>query len=488
MKIGIGFFVLACVLVGLRLILWWKVHQELAALRERGIATTAAEFIAQLPKIPDEQNAAVQFLKAFNSIRFEPTTPYSYNQPPEDARSRTRQIQPEPLYLFQGNALSLKAMGEFNYFKTPSPSPEVLAHFGEFLALNEKPFADMHQALQLPESLFPVDYSKGLYIDKKPLMSPRVSTDLYRVICVYYAANGNKEAAFINLQDSLRLDALYQNDRLMIAELLRMAVNAVSFHTLMDVMQRIEFDEPSLAQLQAQIKAKSQPALLTRAYEGELSAFCDACIKFSNSSHLYYISFFYTPHPRPTLIFSPEWFVYYAKSILGQILSLLTHISGLWDLNFLKTVEMYQKLIEATKLPYSVQLKEIEKNEKETEKFSFVYPLPKMYLASTSKVFTKFQINIAQIRAAETALAVERYRLKHNMLPDSLEQLVPEFLESVPIDPFDEKPLKYRKDGASFYVYSIGHNLTDDGGDPSKTKSGTKAIYGEDIVFFIERP
>lgn len=465
MKVAVGFFIFVFVLVGLRMLLWWKVHQEINALRERGIATTAAEFIAQLPKIPDEQNAAVQTIRAYNSIQFEPAS------------------------LFRDRNFTLNILDEFNYFKTPTPSPEVLAHFGEFIALNEKPFADMHQALQLPESLFPVDYSKGIFFsDSRPLMSSRISANLYRVICVYYAANGNKEATFINLQDSLRLDALYQNDRLMIAELLRMAVNAVSFHTLLDVMQRIEFDEPSLAQLQAQIKGKSQPALLTRTYEGELSAFCDACIKFSNSSHLYFISFFYTPDSRPTLIFSPEWFVYYAKSILGRILLFLTHISGLWDLNFLKTVEMYQKLIEATKLPYSAQLKEIEKIEKETEMFSFVYPLPKMHLSSVIKSATRFQMDIAQIRTAATALAVERYRLKYKSLPDSLEQIAPEFIESIPVDPFDGKPLKYRKDGASFYVYSIGHNLTDDGGDPAKSKSGTKAIYGEDIVFFIERP
>jgi hypothetical protein len=50
---------------------------------------------------------------------------------------------------------------------------------------------------------------------------------------------------------------------------------------------------------------------------------------------------------------------------------------------------------------------------------------------------------IACLRCAATACAVERFRLKYKKLPEKLEQLVPEFLPKVPIDPFDGKPLRY---------------------------------------------
>ena len=51
--------------------------------------------------------------------------------------------------------------------------------------------------------------------------------------------------------------------------------------------------------------------------------------------------------------------------------------------------------------------------------------------------------NHARLRAADAALAVTQYRLQHGgQLPTSLDVLVPEFLEAVPIDPQSGKPFE----------------------------------------------
>jgi hypothetical protein len=50
------------------------------------------------------------------------------------------------------------------------------------------------------------------------------------------------------------------------------------------------------------------------------------------------------------------------------------------------------------------------------------------------------------LRSATAALAIEQYRLDHGgALPDTLEQLVPQYLTSVPTDPFDGAPLVYER-------------------------------------------
>jgi len=51
---------------------------------------------------------------------------------------------------------------------------------------------------------------------------------------------------------------------------------------------------------------------------------------------------------------------------------------------------------------------------------------------------------------------------RNKTLPDSLEALVPEFLDAVPADPFDSKPLRYSK--SKGIVYSVGEDLQDSGG------------------------
>ena len=96
---------------------------------------------------------------------------------------------------------------------------------------------------------------------------------------------------------------------------------------------------------------------------------------------------------------------------------------------------------------------------------------------------------VAQLRAARTALAVERYRLAEGRLPQSLDNLVPTYLSAIPDDPLDGTPLKYRLLQPGYVVYSVGEDLTDEGG----TERGTQGRDARnrplpcDITFIVER-
>jgi hypothetical protein len=92
----------------------------------------------------------------------------------------------------------------------------------------------------------------------------------------------------------------------------------------------------------------------------------------------------------------------------------------------------------------------------------------------------------ARLQVARTALAIERWRLSHEKrVPDSLSELVPDYLPSVPLDSFDDQPLRYRKLARGYLVYSIGSDLKDDGG--KEKPAGASGIEGYDITFRIER-
>jgi hypothetical protein len=70
--------------------------------------------------------------------------------------------------------------------------------------------------------------------------------------------------------------------------------------------------------------------------------------------------------------------------------------------------------------------------------------------------------------AADTAgiaCAVERFKLAKGKLPESLEDLVPQFMEKLPHDIITGQSLKYqRTDDGRYAVYSVGWNEKDDGG------------------------
>jgi hypothetical protein len=71
--------------------------------------------------------------------------------------------------------------------------------------------------------------------------------------------------------------------------------------------------------------------------------------------------------------------------------------------------------------------------------------------------------HLALARCAAAALAIERFRLASGRWPKSLEELRPKYLREVPRDPFDSKPLRFRRTNEGVAVYSVGENEKDDG-------------------------
>ena len=69
---------------------------------------------------------------------------------------------------------------------------------------------------------------------------------------------------------------------------------------------------------------------------------------------------------------------------------------------------------------------------------------------------------------AVLACALERCRLANGRLPDSLDALAPRFVGKLPHDIITGEPLKYRRDGDGYVLYSVGWNEKDDGGKPNE--------------------
>jgi hypothetical protein len=102
-------------------------------------------------------------------------------------------------------------------------------------------------------------------------------------------------------------------------------------------------------------------------------------------------------------------------------------------------------------------------------------------LASTMHTLAETQ---AMQASTAVGLAATRYRLAHNnQYPDSAQALVPEFLDAVPLDPFDGQPIRYKKAGETLTIYSIGSDLTDNGGQVVQSKNGPAPDTG-----FILKP
>jgi hypothetical protein len=79
-------------------------------------------------------------------------------------------------------------------------------------------------------------------------------------------------------------------------------------------------------------------------------------------------------------------------------------------------------------------------------------------------------------QALRLGLAAEKYRLRHKQFPEKLDALAPDFIPSVPLDPFDGKPMRMKRTDKGLVIYSVGPDLTDDGGKPMDEQNQTGDI------------
>ena len=129
--------------------------------------------------------------------------------------------------------------------------------------------------------------------------------------------------------------------------------------------------------------------------------------------------------------------------------------------------------IEMRKLPGVTNLEcFVSKNPSATQCFLNSRALSFAWLGAGHRPLARAAETEARRRIIITALALERFRLRHGDYPESLKQLVPEFLEKEPADFIDGKPLRYQPTGVGqFVLYSVGLDSFDDGGRiPERTE------------------
>ncbi len=93
--------------------------------------------------------------------------------------------------------------------------------------------------------------------------------------------------------------------------------------------------------------------------------------------------------------------------------------------------------------------------------------LTRMLLPSLAQIDSAFLARRGRQAALEALLAAQAYRRDHGEFPESLAQLVPNYLAAIPVDPCDPAggPLLYRRDEPTrAVIWSMGDDRADGGG------------------------
>jgi hypothetical protein len=143
----------------------------------------------------------------------------------------------------------------------------------------------------------------------------------------------------------------------------------------------------------------------------------------------------------------------------------------------------WQKI--ATETPFELKRHDLEKETKALIKGNLL--LEVLAPAMQKVAVLSWRIK-ADVESTLAIIKILRFKQEKGQLPDDLQELVTAgYLKSLPMDPFSDKPLVYKKTQDGFTYYSVSSDFVDNGGKIVFNKDGKPSMWNEtggDAVFW----
>ncbi len=414
--------------------------------RKNHIESKKALLALAPPPVPDAENAALNYRKAFTAfVGF----PGPWNDDPVMNLGR-----------------------ESAYFETPAVA--------SFLTSNAAAYTLLEAATDQQRCNWNLDYSQGFLMNSSHYSGMRQCA---RMLCFRARIRAHSDdhlGAAADLKRANMLARHLSGDRTLLNELDVISIQAIVDATLQSIIiHDTTKQENEIGAYRNVMKFTTDPSVeFCRVYEGETIFQAEMTDRLADDTSNSMAASLGIPMETATtfrLIYGTERKT--QQAIKEDVLKCARN--GEW-------------------LSESIYTKILQRNQKGPAIFSMM----------TMPGFTRAQCAMAREADSrlciDTALAVLDFRIKHERDPNSLDELVPDFLPTVPVDFFTRKPLallvdkaetelyfgarapKYNLHG-SLRIYSFGRNGKDEHGhNPTSIEQiHTGRMVGDDIVFFL---
>lgn len=402
-----------------------RLGRRLEALRAAGYPTTFAE-LAEYNKLPaGSPNAASAYVAAFAA--FVPL-PDGANTP---------------------------CLGTAQLPDRGKPLPEPMARaISEYLASNRQCLALLHEAAGIRDCDYGCDpLHPG---ETSPHDAIRRCAQLLALGAIHHLHNGDPNAAVRCIEDGLRLADSLRQEAATTSYVVRVTCLALALKGLEQGLNVATFTDGQLTELDEALATTAGTHDLTHVLVGERCLMLEMCR-------------------------DPSLMTRRGQSIGSRTFSRVTR-TGVDD-----TLSYMEDCIRAAKLPPAQRLEAYREAIQKVKDLSFIHFSIRLDTWGTSHMAELAEFHAracARIDLARVALAVERYRLATGKLPEQLDELVPRYLERVPIDPFGNQPIRYRRTEPGYLLHSIDTDGRDDGGHERKDDNADGPY---DLCFIVTR-
>lgn len=443
---------------------WEQYKQELAA---RGESLNWKDFLPPPPP-PDEENfAAAPLLKAVGA---------------------RRKVDPVVWSRFQGLGLDsqmgklgdwesgrraeLESIQEYARsnanFSLPQPKGEPAADVLAVLESVEDDLNELRQAARRPSAKLhlTVDYTDPFSSDIPNFVALRTLAQLLSLRASSELALARTDDPFADISVIHRLGDTASPEPNLVSAMICVAIRNLELQAFWEGWIDRRWSERQLAEFQRLFASVDLLAILDRALRGERAGTTTAIENLDNRTLATKLPFGWA---------KPAWKDRLAEfgirvSPRGWRYKNLLNYNRLFARTLLNQWDKTNHCVNPSRVQTASQELQTDLSSSNPLRAPFNYlssvAIPNFFRAMEVATHTQTSLNQAML-----ACALERYRRVHGQYPDSLDRLVPDFVQKLPRDLIGGQPLKYRRtqDGR-FLLYSIGWNEKDDGGDPDKQK------------------
>jgi ABC-type transport system involved in multi-copper enzyme maturation permease subunit len=446
LRLGLTVILLAVPALLLMLVFEWRRAQSQIAL-EQAMAEAdrldspwqLEDLAARAPEVPPERNSAIVLARAYsllpdkywNDHDFSDAEHFLYEPSlPHQLHPRVAAILTRVVVKSQGALDEARRVAELPDGQFPPPAPENI---------------DWFQA----------DQSFGM-------------AELLRMAAILHAQENRADEAAALCRALFNRGRAFHSEAIGGAAYPRSQAAYMAVDTLERVLALTVPNEQSLKQLQPLLEDEAKRQVLLEYFRG-LRATSDFILRAMTRPRSRRGPFFWNgPAPR-TGPFTGPW----------REIDWKTLFEGDLTRERASAIRVLTALVEAAKRPESVQ------------EAAFVqlrasdYGPKASFFAEFAAMTAQLRLQVARVRSAIVAIACERFRLVNGRWPNRLEELIPKYLTQIPPDPYDGKPLRFKRRPDSVVVYSVGADLIDNGGSLER---GPVSAPGLDIGFQIWDP
>jgi len=419
---------LLLVFVMYRIAAYHALNQRIQAVRDAGYPIEPAE-LNDWYATP-EVNAADVYLRAYAAFPMNhETEPYSY----------------------------IPVVGTVRNFVLGAPlDPEMAQRIEAYLALHTEAIALLEEASLIKGSRFAGDFREGINMMLPQLGQLRRSARILKLQSILEHDRGEHDLAAQRCLTILAIARALDNEPIIISGLVNISIQALAFDQIQMLVVSGQLSDVRLKSLAEAIELIDLDRIMLRAMVGER---CSIHGIFGNSEMLAG--------------------VFHANSPLGRFVVGTYRTAGLLDIDHSSSLDVMGSYVEYAENPIWPMPSKLDDIDLFVPRICVV---TRMMTPALSAAYGASRRCEAKRQAVLTGIAVERYRKKYGRFPTQLTELVPEFLDAVPMDPFDVQPLRYRTEDTGVIIYSIGADGTDDTGK-LYNDDGTQHAEGADIPF-----